>query len=71
MCLPSAGTGAAVGIAIGAAAAAGFIGYGGKKGYDYWKGMQNQHFNGVTVIYVFVLFCFCMLLIFFSGQSFI
>jgi len=41
------GTGAAVGIAIGAAAAAGFIGYGGKKGYDYWKVMQNQRFDGV------------------------
>jgi hypothetical protein len=41
------GTGAAVGIAIGAAAAAGFIGYGGKKGYDYWKTMQNERFNGV------------------------
>jgi len=41
------GTGAAVGIAVGAAAAAGFIGYGGKKGYDHWKAMQNQRFNGV------------------------
>jgi hypothetical protein len=41
------GTGAAIGIAIGAAAAIGIFGFGGKKGYEFLKVMREQRFAGV------------------------